>query len=55
MNQRTSKLGSLNITNSWDYADTETKQAKKLEKDNIKKKRRVLEKREVRKILNEVE
>lgn len=53
MNQRPSKVRSLDIVSSWSYAELDTGRAKKIEKQLIKKKRRILEKREARKIINE--
>lgn len=53
MNQRTSKLKSLDAVNTWTFAEIGEKKAKKIEKALIKRKRRTLEKREVERIIKE--
>ena len=55
MNDRSSKIGSLSAINCWDYAELGAERVKKIEKQMIKRKRRTLEKRQVKQIMNELE
>lgn len=54
MNDRSSKIGSLSAINCWDYAELGAERVKKIEKQMIKRKRRTLEKRQVKQIMNEL-